>query len=130
MVSRRHTDVSVSEISDLASSLAAEAQAAFGPPDAWPDGLRATLEATCIKVRAVVARNEALVLRTENLERALDSNRQIGVAIGILVAQRKITQDAAFELMRAASQQQHRKLASVADDVIRVGTVLDTALDG
>jgi GAF domain-containing protein len=59
--------------------------------------------------------------RVENLETALQSNRRIGMAIGILMAARKVTDAEAFALMRKLSQQTHRKLAEIAEDVIFTG---------
>jgi GAF domain-containing protein len=59
--------------------------------------------------------------RVANLERALDSNRQIGMAMGILMATHRVTGDDAFALLRIASQNSNRKLAVVADEVIHTG---------
>lgn len=59
--------------------------------------------------------------QVQHLERALQSNRGIGVAMGVLMNQYKITQDAAFDLLRMASQHGHRKLADVAVDVTETG---------
>jgi hypothetical protein len=53
----------------------------------------------------------------EHLHVALNSCRRIGIAIGILMATRKVTEDAAFELPRSASLSTHRKLRAVADEV-------------
>jgi hypothetical protein len=60
---------------------------------------------------------------TANLQIALLSNRRIGTAIGILMAHRRITDTAAFELLRAASQRTHRKLREVAEDVVLTGAL-------
>ncbi len=46
-----------------------------------------------------------------------------GTAIGILMAHRRITDTAAFELLRDASQRGHRKLRDIAEDVVLTGTV-------
>jgi hypothetical protein len=56
-----------------------------------------------------------------NFETALASSRQIGTAIGILMAQRRITSDEAFALLRRASQHLNRKLRDVAAEVERTG---------
>lgn len=56
-----------------------------------------------------------------HLQRALQTNRDIGTAIGIIMAHRVVTRDAAYALLRSASQSLHRKLADVAEDVIRTG---------
>ena len=61
--------------------------------------------------------------RIENLTRALASNRNIGTAVGIVMAMHKLTQPQAFDLLRVASQHSHRKLADVAADVVETGTL-------
>lgn len=61
--------------------------------------------------------------KVANLERALISSRTIGTAIGILMAQSKITSDHAFDLLRLASQHLHRKLADIAADVVDTGAL-------
>jgi hypothetical protein len=58
-----------------------------------------------------------------NLELALASSRQIGAAIGVLMAHHRVTQDAAFNLLRTASQRLHVKLRDVALDVVETGTL-------
>jgi hypothetical protein len=58
-----------------------------------------------------------------NFETALSSSRQIGTAIGILMAQRRITSDEAFTLLRTASQHLNRKLRDVAEEVERTGAL-------
>jgi hypothetical protein len=60
-----------------------------------------------------------------NLETALQSSREIGMALGILMAHRKVTDDAAFDLLRTASQNLHRKLRDVASEVMETGTLPD-----
>ncbi len=57
------------------------------------------------------------------LEVALTTCRRIGAALGILMASRRLTEDAAFEELRSASQLQHRKLREIADYVIETGTL-------
>ena len=64
--------------------------------------------------------------RADNLHAALESNRTIGTAIGILMARHLVTQDQAFDLLRIVSQRSHRKLADIAQDVIDTGTLDDT----
>ena len=61
--------------------------------------------------------------RVRNLERALASNRQIGVAMGVLMHQHRLTEVEAFDVLRAASQDSNRKLADIALDVIDTGTL-------
>ena len=61
--------------------------------------------------------------RAANLERALESNREIGVAMGILMHQHRLTRSQAFDLLRVASQDTNRKLADVAMDVADTGVL-------
>jgi GAF domain-containing protein len=61
--------------------------------------------------------------KAANLEIALESNREIGVAIGVLMTAYKITRNEAFNLLRIASQHGHRKLRDVAIDVADTGTI-------
>ena len=58
-----------------------------------------------------------------HLERALTSNREIGAAIGVLMAQHRVTREQAFDLLRMASQNRHRKLVDIARDVVDTGTL-------
>jgi hypothetical protein len=62
---------------------------------------------------------------SSNLEQAVASNRQIGMAIGVLMAHHRITQEDAFTLLRVASQRLHRKLREVALEVTETGTLPD-----
>ncbi|WP_345507254.1 GAF and ANTAR domain-containing protein [Terrabacter aeriphilus] len=91
-------------------------------PDAFTD--RDVAEGLLLTTHAAQAVAAAhLRERTKNLERALSSNRDIGTAVGVLVAQHKVTRDQAFDLLRIASQNTNRKLHDVALDVIDTGTV-------
>lgn len=56
-----------------------------------------------------------------NLERALESNREIGVAMGILMAQGRYTQAQAFEQLVQASQHLNRRLRDIAAEVTTTG---------
>lgn len=55
--------------------------------------------------------------RASNLEVALRTSRQIGIAMGVLMFQHKLTEDQAFDLLRIASQHKHLKLAAIASVV-------------
>ena len=57
----------------------------------------------------------------EQLEAALASSRQIGTAIGILMARRLVTSDEAFAQLRDASQHLNRKLRDIAAIVTETG---------
>ena len=53
------------------------------------------------------------------LKEALDSNRRIGMAMGIVMSQRQVDETLAFDALRRISQNTNRKLRDVAEDVIR-----------
>jgi AmiR/NasT family two-component response regulator len=59
------------------------------------------------------------------LRTALDSNRMIGAAVGILMVRHGITQARAFDLLRDVSQHANRKVRSIADEVVATGTLPD-----
>ena len=69
--------------------------------------------------------HQVAVLRTkvENLEIALEHSRDIGVAMGIVMATEKVTRDCAFDRLSTVSQHQNRKLHVVAAEVIESGTL-------
>jgi hypothetical protein len=64
--------------------------------------------------------------RATNLERAVDSNREIGVAMGILMQRNQFTRQQAFDVLRVASQSSNRKLADIASEVADTGTLTIT----
>ena len=59
--------------------------------------------------------------RAENLETALQSNREIGMAVGILMVRYGLTDEAAFDLLRVTSQHEHRKLREIAAETVYSG---------
>ena len=59
--------------------------------------------------------------KVTNLEEALKSNREIGVALGVLMTRYALAQQQAFDLLRTVSQRTHRKLRDVASDVAFTG---------
>jgi GAF domain-containing protein len=59
--------------------------------------------------------------RAENLETALQSNREIGMAVGILMVRYGLTDQAAFDLLRVTSQHEHRKLREIAAETVFSG---------
>jgi hypothetical protein len=69
----------------------------------------------------LVDRAHEAEIKAANLEIALRHSREIGYAIGILMATYKISADAAFDAIRTVSQHTHRKLRDVAVDVVRTG---------
>lgn len=67
-------------------------------------------------VTALLAREQA-----DNLLKALASNREIGVAMGILMHRHGLDREQAFAVLRVASQDSNRKLADVAGEVADTG---------
>jgi hypothetical protein len=61
--------------------------------------------------------------KADNLAIALRNSREIGVAMGVLMAQYRVTRDEAFNLLRMASQRMHRKVADIASDVADTGAL-------
>lgn len=58
-----------------------------------------------------------------NLRLATNSNRRIGIAVGILMAHHLSTADEAFDALSTASQLLNRKVADLAEDVILTGAL-------
>jgi AmiR/NasT family two-component response regulator len=63
----------------------------------------------------------AATAHAENLERALVSNRRIGMAIGILMERHRLTEERAFDRLRDLSQRSNVKLRVVAEQLIYTG---------
>lgn len=57
----------------------------------------------------------------ENLRRGLDSNREIGKAIGLLMAAHQVDADQAFALLRTTSSRMNVKLVDIAARVVELG---------
>lgn len=55
------------------------------------------------------------------LQVAVETNRDIGVAIGILMAAQDLTREQAYQVLRTISQHTNRRLAQVAGDLIHAG---------
>lgn len=58
-----------------------------------------------------------------NFHKALSSSRQIGTAIGIIMARKLVTSDEAFDILRQASQDLNRKLRDLAAEVQETGAL-------
>jgi GAF domain-containing protein len=63
----------------------------------------------------------------EQLRVAIESRATIEQAKGIVMAQAKVTADAAFDLLVALSQRRNVKLHHIAGDIVRTGSVEDIA---
>jgi AmiR/NasT family two-component response regulator len=69
------------------------------------------------------ARNElaAAMAHAAELQRALVSNRRIGMAMGILMERHRLTEEHAFDRLRDLSQRSNVKLRDVAEQLIYTG---------
>jgi GAF domain-containing protein len=93
-----------------------------GEPDAFatPASLAAGLQvAETIAIAVVNAEAHAqLADQTRNMRRAMDSRSVIEQAKGVLMAQRHVDADQAFEILREASQRYNRKLRDIALGIV------------
>lgn len=83
--------------------------------------LVAQVIATRVAMAASIARRDTAI---EQLQAAKMSNRDIGVAMGVLMSRYHVTRDEAFDLLRLASQNTNRKLRDVAEGVVEVGDLI------
>jgi GAF domain-containing protein len=87
---------------------------------ASPESLRAGLEAAEI-IAVAVANADAhwqLGEQARNMRLAMDSRAVIEQAKGVLMAQRHVDSDQAFEILREASQRYNRKLREIAEGIV------------
>lgn len=77
---------------------------------------------TAFCAHAVVALDRAaLLIEIDNLRLALDSNRTIGAAVGVLMGRHGLTYSAGLHQLKTASQNVNRRLHDVAGDVLTTG---------
>lgn len=84
-------------------------------------------------VEAALARaTEINALRTthKQLQAALDSDRNINVAVGITMVQYRVARTVAFELLRKNARSRSLRLARVAAEVVELNEKLSSAADG
>lgn len=62
--------------------------------------------------------------KIRNLELALQTSRRIGMAVGILMARYRLREDEAFGALRRASQNSHRKIREIADEIVYTGDLV------
>lgn len=77
--------------------------------------IRPTIEAALQRSREL----HALRQTRQQLQKALDGDRDINVATGITMVQYRLQRGAAFELLRSAARAQRRKLAHIAAEIIQ-----------
>ena len=93
-----------------------------------PDALT---EADVDRARLLATHCALLVTATQGRDQAVDlfevlqGNRQIGIAVGILMARRNLTRDQALDVLRYATQRSDRTLQDVAAEVADTGAEPD-----
>jgi len=87
---------------------------AFGP-DPTDDG---TVAATFAALATSLALSQE---RSRQLEQALQSNRQIAMALGILIGRHSIDHETALNLLRWESQKRNRRVADIAEEIVATG---------
>jgi GAF domain-containing protein len=70
---------------------------------------------------AIAIEAEVSAGRAESMSAGLQSNRVIGVALGILMERHHLSADEAFAMLRRASSYQNRKLAVIAEELVATG---------
>ena len=61
--------------------------------------------------------------RAEQLSAALATNRSIAAAVGMLAERHHVNPEQAFDLLRVLSQRSNRRLADIAEELVRTGRV-------
>jgi GAF domain-containing protein len=89
----------------------------FGP-DSVPEAAAYARHAAAALARAVEQESAALV------RRALSADRLTGIAVGLLVQARHLSEAEAFDLLRAGSRRDGRPLREVAADVVARGATI------
>lgn len=107
--------------------LAEEALHRANMAELWQQKLLAEMEAMTasdnlpVDPAQLAAECRRLNLEVANLRLALESNRRISMAIGMLMCRYQMTSHQAFAALRRASQNGHRKLNDIAESVLSLG---------
>ena len=64
-------------------------------------------------------------VRAAQFQSALESNRRIAMAMGVLMATQKVQSDVALEMLKAASNRRRRKVIEIASYVVETGELPD-----
>ncbi|WP_404388806.1 ANTAR domain-containing response regulator [Humibacillus xanthopallidus] len=88
------------------------------PVDTGDDGSLTETEAFILEM---LERLDEANTEAANLQRALEHSRDIGAAVGVVMAFHKMPQDEAFEMLRRTSQDLNRKLYALAREVLATG---------
>jgi hypothetical protein len=91
-----------------------------------PDAFDESSEAIAVLLAthgALAVGKAAAQAKAANLLVALKNSREIGVAMGILMAYHHLTRDQAFDVLRITSQHTHRKLSDIATQLADTGAL-------
>jgi GAF domain-containing protein len=88
-----------------------------------PQAFTSESEAMAIGYAAHVSLALSALDREANLRQAMKSRELIGQAMGILMERHRITASQAFDVMVHASQRTNIKLRTIADELVRTGTL-------
>ncbi|RIJ77029.1 ANTAR domain-containing protein [Nakamurella silvestris] len=86
-----------------------------------PESAGLELAPSFVDSASLAVAHSELLRSVETLQAALISNRQIGIATGILMAQLGVTAEDAFARLKASSQNHNQKLRTTADHIVRTG---------
>ncbi|WP_341325519.1 response regulator [Methylotuvimicrobium sp. KM2] len=81
-----------------------------------------SLEQLILTIEAVLERNKEIInLKYENkqLDKALSQSRSVCIAIGLIMKNQLLTEEAAFEYLRKNARDQRRKITELAEEVIQ-----------
>jgi hypothetical protein len=92
-----------------------------GPTDALLGQLVADRAVSLIALERLQELAETRRVQVDNLTIALRSNRDIGIALGVIMSRYRVSEDGAFDLLRTSSQDTQRKVRDLAVDVVRTG---------
>ncbi|MGQ0843184.1 MAG: GAF and ANTAR domain-containing protein [Sporichthyaceae bacterium] len=70
---------------------------------------------------ALLVNAAASQTQVAHLKKALESSREIGIAVGVLMSRYKVTREQAFDLLSISSQQLNRKVRELAVEVADIG---------
>jgi GAF domain-containing protein len=88
-----------------------------------PEAFNEHSEAMAIGYAAHVSLALSALDREANLRRAMQSREVIGQAMGILMERHRITASQAFDVMVHASQRSNIKLRTIAEELVRTGSL-------
>ncbi len=81
-----------------------------------------SLEQLILTIEAVLERNKEIInlkYKNKQLDKALSQSRSVCIAIGLIMKNQLLTEEAAFEYLRKNARDQRRKITELAEEVIQ-----------